>query len=171
MLRCPQEEDGPQVYAAVQESLVSLRRYSAFMPWANAEPSLAASTAFCVQAQQAFAQGRHRSYLVVDADTQRLAGMVGLHRISPQTATADLGFWCRASLQRQGYMLRAAQALIAHDMPVLGLSRLQAISDASNHASHSLCRALGFEYTGCLPHFQTDASGQARDAFVFVLQR
>lgn len=79
-----------------------------------------------------------------------LAGMLGLHHITPHDAGghAEIGFWMTADARGNGYLVEAARAVIDWGFRELGLARIRWQAVAGNVPSARAARALGFRYEG-----------------------
>ncbi len=126
LLRCARPGDGVAVHEAVVESLAALRAWPASLPWAMAEPSVAVSETYCRQAQASFIQRARFDYLVFERGSGRFIANTSLHNIGWDVPRFEIGYWCRSSLQRQGYTREAVQALIRYAQNDLGARRVDA---------------------------------------------
>lgn len=143
LLRCPGAGDGAAMYQAIVESLPALRQWAASLPWARDEPSLVATETFCRRCQTEFQRGRLLVYLVLERHTQALVGCTSLHAIDWATSSFELGYWCRTSQLRRGYMREATTALVHYLQGELGAERISCVTDARNTRSRHLCESLG----------------------------
>ncbi len=98
-----------QLHEAVAESLSNR---PASLPWVIAEPSVDASEILCRESQAAYIKRFSLMYFAFDRDTNRFIACVSLHNISWKIPRFEMGFWCRASAHRQGFILEAVLQLI-----------------------------------------------------------
>lgn len=166
-LRIPTREDGTAVFDAVSETLPSLRQFSAFMPWANHPPSVAASTDFCVSARAAFDEARDYAFLIVRHHDDRVLGSCGLHHVDLDGGRAEVGFWIRKSEQGKGVAKKAIQAIVASALEHLGIQHVRAVTDGENVACRRLCERVGFTLHEVRKQDRKDISGVWRDACVY----
>jgi ribosomal-protein-alanine N-acetyltransferase len=62
--------------------------------------------------------------------------------------SAYLGYWVGSPFQNQGYMRAALPLMLAHAFETLGLHRVEANIQPSNHPSLALVRGAGFRFEG-----------------------
>lgn len=144
LIRCPRSGDGRAVYEAVCETLDDLRAWPASLPWAVFEPSAEASENFCQQGHAAFAARRDLPLLLFRRDTGALVGSSGLHRMDWTQRRFEIGYWCRRSLQGQGYITEAVQAIAAFAESKLAARRLECLTDVRNGPSRKVAESAGF---------------------------
>jgi RimJ/RimL family protein N-acetyltransferase len=101
--------------------------------------------------------------------TGTIVGGSGLHRIDWQVPSFDIGYWCRARFQRQGYVTEAAGAIADFAVRELGARRVTIKCDAENVRSAAIPRRLGFAHEATLRrHRRHHLSGELRDTLVFA---
>jgi RimJ/RimL family protein N-acetyltransferase len=102
---------------------------------------------------------------VVDTQTDRLIGSIGLHTKGTQ---AMLGFCFSRSAWGQGYATEAARLLVDFGFRSLGVHRIWAESDPENAASLRVLEKLGMRREG---HFRHDCQvrGEWRDTVVYAI--
>ena len=160
VMRCPRPGDGAVVHEAVVESLADLRRWPASLPWAMATPAISASEAFCLDTQAAFVQRTRLGYLAFDRRTGRLVACIGLQGIDWQVPKFELGFWCRSSRLRQGFMREAVSGLMQYARDELGARRLSCRTEDSNLACRALCESVGMQLEGILRNDRITPDGR-----------
>jgi len=170
MLRCPREGDGQQVHEAVVETLAELRVWPASLPWALAEPSVAASEAYCRESVVAFNARSALVYLVFDALGSFVAS-TSLHSVRWEVPRFELGFWCRASRQRQGLVTEAATELVRYALENLGGRRVEAFADEANAASRAVCEAARMQLEGVMRNERVTPEGVIRNTCVYAAIR
>jgi len=91
-----------------------------------------------------------------------LAGMVGLHHITPHDTggAAELGYWATAASRGKGFMTEAARTVVDWGFAELGLARITWRAVVGNVASARTARALGFRYEGMLRQGLTSPRGR-----------
>ena len=91
----------------------------------------------------------HSSWAVSDA-TDRLVGSVSLHKINPEQADAEIGYWIAPWARRKGHATRAVLAASRFGFTQLGLHRLYLYHAVENPGSCAVARAAGFVHEGTL---------------------
>jgi len=81
-------------------------------------------------------------------ETQRIAGIVSLHRVDWVRASAGLGYWVRRSEWRRGIASEAASAALDHALGGLRLHRVEALVALENKSSQRVIEKLGFVREG-----------------------
>ena len=171
ILRAPRFGDGTTIYEAVLESIGQLRQWPASLPWAVAEPSVAASETFCREAIAGFAKRTSLPYLVFERETGSFVASTSLHDINWHVPRFELGFWCRTGKQRRGYMKEALLALLEYAFSELGARRVDAITDEQNLASKRLCQSIGMHVEGVHENAAITPSGELRNSCTLAIVR
>ncbi|ANH71035.1 GNAT family N-acetyltransferase [Mitsuaria sp. 7] len=170
LLRIPRPGDGARVHEAVVETLDALRAWPASLPWAMFEPSVDASEVYCRESAAAFIKRSALVYLAFDAQDSLVASL-SLHSIDWVVPKFELGFWCRASRQRQGLMSEAASALKRYAFDRLGARRVEAFPDEANAGSRAVCEAIGMQLEGVLRNDRVTPEGVARSTSIYAAVR
>ena len=151
-LRYPSAADAAMIHASVLETLDDLRRFPGASPWAEAEPSMAATEMRCKAGELAFLEGAAFPFVVLLKSSGEHVGNVGLHSVDWSIPKAEIGYWCRRSQQGEGLMLEAVRAVASFAFETLGMRRVQAQTHELNTASCRLCERAGFELEAVLRH-------------------
>jgi RimJ/RimL family protein N-acetyltransferase len=167
-LKRPEEGDGEAVYEAVVESLADLRRWSASLPWAIAEPSPAASEAFCRLSKSQFIARSRLPYLVFHRETSSFIGCIGVNRMDWQVPRFEIGFWCRTSCQGQGLMTEALVTLIDYLWREHGARRIECVTDLENHKARGVCERAGLAHESTVRNDRATPSGELRHSVVYA---
>jgi ribosomal-protein-serine acetyltransferase len=136
--------DAEAFAVAARESVATV---GVWMPWCVADYSATLALdwfAVCDAAQAA----NTGCDLGVFAEDGELLGGVGLNQFNRLHNFANLGYWVRATRQRQGVCLRAAQALAHHGFSELGFGRIEIIIAEGNEPSNAVARKLGAVFEG-----------------------
>lgn len=94
-----------------------------------------------------WSESNHASWAVADA-SDRLVGSVSVHRIDPDQADAEVGYWVAPWARRQGHATRAVVAASRFAFAQLGLHRLYLYHAVDNPGSCAVARAAGFVHEG-----------------------
>ncbi|BAS26528.1 GNAT family N-acetyltransferase [Limnochorda pilosa] len=166
LIRAPRPGDGPELNAAVLESLDDLRPW---MPWADHAPSLEESERNVRHAHVRFlAREDLRLHLFLKG-TETLVGGSGLHRMDWRVPKFEIGYWCRTSFQGQGYVTEAVRGICSFAFEVLGARRLEIRCDPRNERSRRVAERAGFRLEGHLHNDTVDPSGWVRDTLIYGL--
>ena len=165
LLRIPLPGDGPELNAAVVESLDSL---SPWMEWAQRAPTLDESEANVRQAHLDFLGRRSLRFHLYRKDTSTLVGCAGLERIDWRVPRFEIGYWCRTSKQGRGFTTEAAGALANLAFDQLGAARVEIRVDPRNAASLAIPPKLGFVHEATLVSEALDGRGALRDTAIFA---
>src|SRR4051812_13889719 len=132
--------DAPAFAEAVRESMGSVGQW---MSWAHAaytEDEALSWFAFCDAARAAGSAHEFGIYL---DDGQTLAGGAGLNQFNTLNGFCNLGYWVRASQQRQGAALAAVEVLARHAFDALEQSRVEIVIADGNLPSLGVARKAG----------------------------
>jgi RimJ/RimL family protein N-acetyltransferase len=151
VLRCFEPGDAAAVHRLVAENLEHLRPWVA---WVAAEPRTLGETLREVrQWRAAFDLDQCWSWAVVGADDGELSGAFVMNRL-PDPAAVDTGGWVTHTRLRRGYYTDAAAAVARVAFEVLGLTRVQAVTDPDNERSNAVMRKLGFTHEATTRHLE-----------------
>lgn len=167
-LRPPRAGDGIAFHEALVESLAQMRSFLGALAWVAAEPSVEAAEAFCRSAQANFLARTDMPFLLFERTSAQLVGCVGLHRPVWAVPKFELGYWCRTSRLRQGFMTEGVEALCGVAFKVLGAVRLEAIIDEQNAASREVAQRCGFALEGILKRERRAPDGSLRNTCVYA---
>jgi len=157
--------DAPAFAAAVRESMSTVGQW---MGWAHAgysEDEALSWVAFCDAARL---DGSAHEFGIFLDDGQTLAGGAGLNQFNTMHAFCNLGYWVRASQQRQGAALAAVGALKRYTFDVLNQSRVEIVIADGNLASCGVARKADAVHEG-LARNRLQLRGKAVDAHMFSL--
>jgi len=141
---------------AVAGSLPELRPW---MPWAQAEPSVAEHIELLTDGHAKFEAGTEWQFVLLDPDDGRVVGAAGLHhRHGPDIV--EIGYWVRTDTTHRGYATMASRALTTAAFTHLDyVDEVEIRMDAGNHRSAAVPPRLGFRHTGEVEQ-EIDAPGQ-----------
>lgn len=168
-LRPPRPGDGLVVYEAIIESIDSLRRFPASMPWVLQTPTVLATEASCREGQANFVSRKALPLLVLDNSSGVCIGSTGFHGIDWQVRKFEIGFWCRSSFQGKGFITEAVNALVALAFRDLRARRVQALTDELNGAANRVCERAGFALEGTLRNERVDPDGNPRNTRIYAI--
>lgn len=150
VLRAPRAGDGAVVHASVVETIDDLRAFPASMPWALAEPTLAAAEEYCRRGAAHWILRTELPLLLFRRADGEHVGNSGLHRFDWANGVFETGWWCRRRHQRQGYITEAVRAIVAFAFEHAGARRVWCSADDANQRSWRVAERAGFAYEGTL---------------------
>jgi ribosomal-protein-serine acetyltransferase len=157
--------DAPVFAEAVRESMASVGQWMGWAHAAYSEEEALAWLAFCDAAR---ADGSAHEFGIFLDDGATFVGGAGLNQFNTMHAFCNLGYWVRASQQRQGAALAAVDALGGYAFDALKQSRVEIIVAEANAPSCGVARKAGAMHEG-LARNRLQLRGRAVDAHVFSL--
>lgn len=133
--------------------LVRLLRDPAIARWTLHIPhpyTLGDARAWLRRARARRRAGTDLSLQIVRDSDGALVGGIGLHHVSADPRSAELGYWIGRPFRRRGYATEAAAALVAFAFGRLGLHRVEGRVFPGNDRSSQVLRAIGFRHEGRL---------------------
>ena len=116
--------------------------------WNPGPSGLDAAADFIAQRND-WSETDHASWAVADP-SGRLVGSVSVHKIDPDQADAEIGYWVAPWARRQGHAVRAVVAASRFAFAQLGLHRLYLYHAVDNRGSCAVAHAAGFAHEGTL---------------------
>ncbi|WP_180080938.1 GNAT family N-acetyltransferase [Acinetobacter sp. YH01019] len=171
-LKILQQKDAAELYAAIQASLIELRKFPASLIWSLQEPNLEASHAFCLSRMQALLNKENFVYVVRDQDCKKFLGVMDIHEINWEKNSAAVGFWGNAQFKQQGYMCTALKLFAETLMNQWSFQRLEAFVDTENVLARKLCEKVDFKIIEIQQgKVQNPVDGSMRDICRYVLEK
>jgi RimJ/RimL family protein N-acetyltransferase len=158
-------QDAPVFAAAVRESMDSVGQW---MNWAHAAYTTDEALSWFAFCDAARVAGHAHEFGIFLPDGRTLAGGAGLNQFNTANAFCNLGYWVRASQQRQGVALAAVDALTRHAFASLKQSRVEIVVADGNLPSLGVAHKAGATHE-CLARKRLQLRGRAVDAHVFSL--
>jgi ribosomal-protein-serine acetyltransferase len=159
------ESDAAAFAAAVRESTATV---GVWMPWASADYSESQALAWFAMCAAVRANGSGYEFGIFREDGVSLVGGAALNHMNSVHALCNLGYWVRASAQRQGAALAAIRALTPYAFGQLQLSRVEIVVAAGNDASMAVAEKSGATHE-CLARNRLQLHGRAVDGHVFSI--
>jgi RimJ/RimL family protein N-acetyltransferase len=157
--------DAPAFAEAVRESMASVGRW---MSWAHAAYSRDEALSWIAFCDAARAAGHAHEFGIFLDDGETLVGGAGLNQFNTVNAFCNLGYWVRASKQRQGAALAAVDVLTRYAFDALQLSRVEIVIAEDNLPSLEVARKAGAKHE-CLARNRLQLRGRPVDAHVLSL--
>jgi ribosomal-protein-serine acetyltransferase len=139
ILRPFETRDAEAFATAARESIDTV---GLWMPWCVADYSAVTALEWFALCDAGSSANTACDVGVFDANGLLLGG-VGLNQFNHQHKVVNLGYWVRATKQRQGVCFRAAQALANHGFTELGFGRIEIVIAEGNAPSVAVARKLG----------------------------
>ncbi|MGV3618683.1 MAG: GNAT family N-acetyltransferase [Fimbriimonas sp.] len=163
IVRFPVAEDAAELNAAIHETWDDLHMW---MAWAAVRPTLEESREKCAQLA---ASGEEFHLFGFERETGRLVLANGVRCLDPEVPSFDLGYWCRASFQGQGFVTEATRAVIETCFETMGAQRIEIRCDVKNDRSQAVALRCGARHEGDLVNECRDPQGNLRTTRIFAL--
>ena len=141
LLRLPEPRDVPAITTACQDETLAR-----FVPVPVPYTEEHARTFVAERPARWQAEDGEMTWAVVDATSDRLVGMVGLH--ARDASMREIGYWTAPEARGQGVMTAAARLAVRFGFEVLGLERIEWTAIVGNDASLRVAEKLGFRLEG-----------------------
>lgn len=175
VLRAPRPGDGEVVLAGVMETIEDLRRFPASMSWALAEQTRDSAEEYCRRGAAGWLLRNDFPFLLfqrgADGTEGAHVGNCGIHRFDWPRRVFEIGWWCRRSMQGQGYITEAARAVMEFAFAQLGARRVWCHCDDANRKSWAVAERIGLRHEGTALSERADPDGTRRDMRVYALTR
>ena len=164
VIRSPMPGDGPELYAAVRESMEDLLPW---MPWPAEHGTVEDSEASAREARVRFLERTELRMHLWLRGTGTLVGSSGLHRIDWGVPKFEIGYWCRTGMTGRGYATEAVRGMAAFAFGLLGAQRVEIRCDPLNRPSACVAERAGFRLEGELRNDARGTDGTLRNTLVF----
>jgi len=168
LVRAPREGDGAETAAAILETWDDLH---ASMPWARTRPTAEDAEERAIDARTEFLERRDLHLRAFLRGTSTLVVCSGLHHPDWTVPSAEIGYWCRARFQGQGYVSEVVRAVLAYGFETLDMQRIAIHCDERNERSRRVAERVGLTFEGVLRNEARDAQGGLRNTLVFSMIR
>ena len=105
------------------------------------------ATDFVEGSARTWKQGTDAAFVIVDAETGRLLGAIGVHRFGGEDDGPEVGYWLEREARGRGVATRALRLVVDWACYQRGV-RLLLQADVRNAASRRVAEKTGFRYTG-----------------------
>jgi ribosomal-protein-serine acetyltransferase len=140
-------EDTPLLFEAACESVNEM---FAWMPWCHQNYSLEESAAFILSREAAWNQKTEFDFAILDVQTNRLLGGVGLNELHHDHHFANLGYWVRSSSTGRGVATAATLLAARIGFEELHLHRIEIVAAVGNLASQKVAEKAKAKREGVL---------------------
>jgi RimJ/RimL family protein N-acetyltransferase len=168
LIRCPRAGDGQAVFEAVLETFDQLHLW---MPWARTPPAVDDSEAHCRRAHANFMARTDLPFALFLKRTWQYVGGSGLHRMDWDVRRFEIGYWCRKSMQGQGLITEAVQAISNMAFDKLAANRVEIHCSHRNVRSQKVAELAGFPLEARLKNHALEPNGELRDTLIYAKTR
>jgi RimJ/RimL family protein N-acetyltransferase len=102
-------------------------------------------------------------------DGTTLVGSSGFYVRDWLVPSFEIGYWCRARFEGQGYITEAVRAISRFIFEEFGARRIEIRCDARNERSARVAQRVGYHLEGHFHNHRLDTSGQLQDSLIFAL--
>src|SRR5215210_2207689 len=166
LIRSPLPGDGPEMHAAVNESLGELLPW---MDWPKQHKTIEDSEERMRRGRVRFLERMDLLLLLFLKGTSTLVGGGGLHRMDWSVPRFEIGYWCRARFAGNGYVTEAVRGITAFAFGHLGARRVEIRCDSLNRKSARVAERAGYRLEGELRNAEVGADGRLRNVLVFSM--
>ncbi len=142
-LRLLREQHSAELFAVVDKNRAYLR---AWLPWVDSNLEVADSREFIMASRLGFADETSLP-LSIFLDG-KLVGMIGVHHISQNNKSAEIGYWLSEDQTGHGIINKCCRAILKHCYVDLNLNRIVIRAATGNRASRAIPERLGFSLEG-----------------------
>lgn len=136
---------------------------------ADSRPAL---EAYVEAALQGRAQALRYPFVIIDKQTDRVAGSTSYYNVGPEEQRLSIGYtWIGTDFQRTGLNRAAKHLLLSYAFEELGYERVELETDARNHKSQNAMRQMGATQEGTLRSHRPTQGGIRRDTIIFSIIR
>jgi RimJ/RimL family protein N-acetyltransferase len=164
LIRGPLPGDGPEMHAAVNESLDELLPW---MDWPRQHETVEDSEEKVRRDRARFLERTDLLLLLFLKGTDTLVGGSGLHRMDWSVPRFEIGYWCRTRFAGSGYITEAVRAITSFALEHLGARRVEIRCDSLNERSIRVAERAGYRLEGELRNAEVGAGGGPRNVLVF----
>jgi RimJ/RimL family protein N-acetyltransferase len=166
LIRSPLPGDGPEMHAAVDESLDDLLPW---MDWPKQHETVEDSEEQIRLNRVRFLERTDLLLLLFLKGTSTLVGSSGLHRMDWSVPRFEIGYWCRTRFTGNGYVTEAVRAISTFAFEHLGARRVEIRCDALNRRSARVAERAGYSLESELRNVEVGADGELRNILVFSM--
>jgi RimJ/RimL family protein N-acetyltransferase len=166
IIRWPRPGTGAAVNAAISETFDDLKRW---MPWAQTMPTAEDSEALARTAHAKVLTREDLPLHLFRKDTGMLVGCSGIHPKDWAVPKFEIGYWCRASCQGQGFITEAVREITAFGLATLKARRIEIVIDQRNARSIRVAERVGYRLEATFPNERIAEDGALRTTLVYAL--
>ncbi len=153
-IRPTSEDDAAELFAVVDRSRGSLRRW---MAWVDENTTVDDTRAYLEACTARRAQGTEDNHVMLLGG--RIVGVIGLRAIDRANRAAEIGYWIAPSAEGHGIVTEACRALVDEAFTTRALHRVRIACAVGNARSRAIPERLGFEQEGVARQVERLADG------------
>ncbi len=146
-LRAHRSGDAEPLAEAVRESVDTVGRWQ---DWCHAGYDTADADQWMALARKSWLLADGFEMLIVNANTSRILGGMGVNQRNKEQRFANLGYWVRQSEQGRGIATRAGRLAIGFAFASVRVARLEIVVAEHNLPSRRTAERLGGTFEGIL---------------------
>lgn len=159
-----------QFAGAVQEALdETFEDLHPWMPWAKEPQSLEVTKDYLEQAERKYQAGGDFGISVFLRSRDQFVLASGLHPKDWDVPKFEIGYWCRRSMQGQGYATETVRALTSIAFEVMAANRVEIRCDSRNVRSLRVAERAGYHLEATLRNDARANDGSLRDTLIYVM--
>jgi ribosomal-protein-serine acetyltransferase len=166
ILRQPSPDDAETIQYAIEETFEDLHHW---MPWAIHFQSLDETREFLEAAESRFSRGEDFAISAFHRQTGKFVLSTGLHPRNWDVPKYEIGYWCRAAMQKRGFTTEAVKALTDIAFREMGAKRVEIRCDSRNIPSRRVAERAGYRLEAELRSDDRANDGSLRDTLIYVL--
>jgi ribosomal-protein-serine acetyltransferase len=159
------QADADAFAQAVFESVSSLM---AWMPWCHADYSTDEAREWFALCADNLQSETSYEFGIFTLDGKTLLGGISINQINREHNFGNIGYWIRASRQRQGLASEAVRVITAYGFKELGLTRLEILAQVDNVASRRVAEKSGASFE-CVARNRLWFNGRPCDGAMYAL--
>jgi ribosomal-protein-serine acetyltransferase len=144
-LRLLRSEDASELFLLTDRNREFLMQW---LPWLNRTKVEADTLGFIEMTKKQFGNKQGAQFGIWHDD--KLAGVVGHHKIDWANKSTSLGYWLGEEFGGLGIMTRACKELVDYSFRDLALNRVSIAAATENGKSRAIPERLGFKLEGVL---------------------
>ncbi|MGN6480848.1 GNAT family N-acetyltransferase [Luteibacter sp.] len=146
-LRAYRDDDAEALAEAVRESVGTA---GPWLAWARADYDTATAQDWIRLCKQAWLLGDGFEMIIVDTQTGRFLGGMGINQRHREHRFATLGYWVRESEHGKGIVTRAGTLVLPWAFDVVGVTRVEIVAAHDNLPSRKAAERIGGTFEGML---------------------
>lgn len=159
-----------QFAGAMQEAIdETFEDLHPWVPWAKEPQSLAVTQEYLEQAEQKYQAGEYFAISVFLRSRDEFVLGSGLHPRDWNVPKFEIGYWCRRSMQGQGYVTETVRALTSIAFLEMAANRVEIRCDSRNLRSSRVAERAGFHLEATLRSHARANDGSLRDTLIYVM--
>jgi RimJ/RimL family protein N-acetyltransferase len=166
LLRRPSPDYAEAIREAIEETFNDLH---VWMFWAKELQSIDETREYLTIAESKFLEGEDFGFSVFHKQSGKFVLAAGLHPRNWGVPSFEIGYWCRSSMQRQGFTTETVKALTEIAFKEMAANRVEIRCDARNIHSRRVAELAGYSFEAELQSHDRANDGSLRDTVIYAL--